>query len=64
LWAALPSLNGTYVNGLKIGQRQKHERPGGSFPEYDLKDGDEIQLGKFALIPAGHLVFPIVATLK
>ena len=39
------SLNGTYVNGQKIGQRQKHEQPGGKFPEHDLKDGDEFRLG-------------------
>ena len=39
------SLNGTYINGQKIGQRQKHERPGGSFPEHDLHDGDEFRLG-------------------
>ncbi len=42
----LGSLNGTFVNGRKIGQRQKDEKPGGSFPEYDLKDGDEVRLGK------------------
>jgi hypothetical protein len=43
------SLNGTFVNGQKIGQRKKHEQPGGSFPEHDLKDGDEIRLGKITL---------------
>jgi serine/threonine-protein kinase len=41
----LGSLNGTFVNGQKIGQRQKHEPPGGSFPEHDLKHGDEFRLG-------------------
>ncbi len=45
----LGSLNGTYVNGQKIGQRGKHQKPGqvpaASFPEYDLKDGDEVRLG-------------------
>ena len=41
----LGSLNGTYVNGQKIGQRRKHEQPGGLFPEHDLKDGDRIRLG-------------------
>ena len=43
------SLNGTYVNGKKIGQRAKgqkrEEAAKQSFPEYDLKDGDEIKLG-------------------
>ena len=39
------SLNGTFVNGQKIGQREKDDKPGGSFPEYDLKDGDELRLG-------------------
>ena len=43
------SLNGTYVNGKKIGQREKCMSPEEgakmSFPEYDLKHGDEIQVG-------------------
>lgn len=43
------SLNGTYVNGRKIGQRPKEQQPGetpaDSLPEYDLKHGDEIRLG-------------------
>ena len=43
------SLNGTYVNGRKIGQREQHQKPeeatATQFPEYDLKDGDEIGLG-------------------
>jgi serine/threonine-protein kinase len=43
------SLNGTFVNGQKIGQRQKGTLPEhahrDSFPEHDLKDGDEIRLG-------------------
>ena len=43
------SLNGTYVNGKKIGQRRKdqslEEAQSQKFPEYDLKEGDEIQLG-------------------
>ena len=43
------SLNGTYVNGQKIGQRQENERPGGAFPEHDLNDGDEIRLGTMKL---------------
>ncbi len=43
------SRNGTRVNGRKIGQREKglsaEEAASGVFPEYDLKDGDEIRLG-------------------
>jgi len=43
------SLNGTYVNGKKIGQRVAGSSAGDtlaiSFPEYDLKNGDEIKLG-------------------
>jgi eukaryotic-like serine/threonine-protein kinase len=42
------SRNGTYVNGQKIGQRQEHQTPEEGaklqFTEYDLQDGDEIQL--------------------
>jgi hypothetical protein len=41
------SLNGTYVNGVRIGQRDQREpvpdHP--AFPEHDLVDGDEIRLG-------------------
>lgn len=44
------SLNGTYVNGRRIGQRDKGETAEKAalrrFPEYDLKDGDEIRLGR------------------
>jgi len=47
------SLNGTYVNGVKIGQRQKHHTVADAaqmtFPQYDLKDGDQIMLGRTAL---------------
>ena len=43
------SLNGTYVNGKKIGQRSKGQAAEDAstveFPEHDLKDGDEIKLG-------------------
>lgn len=42
------SRNGTFVNGEKIGQREAHHTPEEGaklqFPEYDLKDGDEIRL--------------------
>ncbi|MBF0566510.1 MAG: protein kinase [Nitrospirae bacterium] len=43
------SLNGTFVNGKKIGQRDRNlprrEALSAEFPEYDLKNGDEIKLG-------------------
>ena len=43
------SLNGTYINGKKIGQREKGLSPEQaakmSFPEQDLKHGDEIGVG-------------------
>jgi serine/threonine-protein kinase len=42
------SLNGTYVNGKKIGQRLPHQTPAEGartpFPEHDLHDGDQIRL--------------------
>ncbi|MFP4122553.1 protein kinase domain-containing protein [Coleofasciculus sp.] len=42
------SLHGTYVNGKIIGKRHRHQTPTEGariqFPEYDLKDGDEIKL--------------------
>jgi eukaryotic-like serine/threonine-protein kinase len=47
------SLNGTFVNGKKIGQRQKHQSPHevdvSGFAECDLKDGDRVRLGKTVL---------------
>lgn len=49
------SLNGTFVNGEKIGQRERHQTPEEvtkqPFPQYDLRDGDEIKLS--------HTVFKI-----
>lgn len=43
------SLNGTYLNGAKIGQRAAYQSPeeaaGAMFPEHDLGDGDEVRLG-------------------
>lgn len=43
------SLNGTYVNGEKIEQREKRQTPEEAaqtaFPECDLKEGDKIKLG-------------------
>lgn len=42
------SRNGTYVNDVKIGQREPHQTAEEgrklSFPEYDLQSGDEIKL--------------------
>ncbi|RJP26020.1 MAG: FHA domain-containing protein [Candidatus Abyssobacteria bacterium SURF_5] len=44
------SLNGTFVNGRKIGGREKNQTPEEgakvNFPEYDLKEGDKIRLGR------------------
>ncbi len=44
------SMNGTFVNGQKIGQRPEGQTPEQGqqikFPEYDLKTGGEIQLGQ------------------
>ncbi len=43
------SLNGTYVNGKKIGQREKGMSPEQAakmaFPEHGLKHGDELRVG-------------------
>jgi serine/threonine-protein kinase len=43
------SLNGTFVNGRKIGQRDKNlarkDALKAAFPEHDLKDGDTIRIG-------------------
>ncbi|MGW0785883.1 protein kinase domain-containing protein [Streptomyces sp. NPDC002913] len=47
------SLNGTFVNGEKIGQRKAGLTPaeaaGDSYPEHDLADGDEIRIGETVL---------------
>ncbi|NEP45038.1 MAG: FHA domain-containing protein, partial [Okeania sp. SIO2H7] len=44
------SKNGTYINGAKIGQRPLDRSPKEAakmtFPEHDLKEGDEIKIGK------------------
>ncbi|SMD22840.1 protein kinase domain-containing protein [Kibdelosporangium aridum] len=59
----LGSLNGTFVNGEKIGQREARQTPEEgatvSFPEHDLTDGDEIRLGQTVFrvdirLPAGY----------
>ncbi|GAA3268506.1 protein kinase [Dactylosporangium vinaceum] len=43
------SLNGTYLNGLRIGRRERGESAeqaaARAFPEHDLEDGDEVRLG-------------------
>ncbi|MSR64891.1 MAG: FHA domain-containing protein [Verrucomicrobiae bacterium] len=43
------SKNGTFVNGKKIGQREQHmsaeDGAKMQFPEHELKDGDQIELG-------------------
>ncbi|MEH2128863.1 protein kinase domain-containing protein [Nostoc sp.] len=49
------SKNGTYINGKNIGQRQQNQTAEEAvklhFPEYDLRTGDEINLG--------HTVFKV-----
>src|SRR5437667_7545953 len=46
----LGSLSGTYVNGRKYGGREKHETPEEGakrqYPQVDLHEGDEIQVGQ------------------
>jgi hypothetical protein len=47
------SLNGTYLNGVRIGRRDPGQSPAEGaatpFPEHDLADGDEIRLGNTVL---------------
>nr|WP_239067545.1 protein kinase [Actinomadura bangladeshensis] len=47
------SRNGTYVNGVKIGQREAGQAPEDAdhrhFPEHDLRTGDEIAFGPTVL---------------
>ncbi|MFI5720296.1 protein kinase [Nocardia sp. NPDC051750] len=54
------SLNGTFVNGEKIGQRLPHQSPAEGaalpLPEHDLRDGDEICLGDTVF--AVHIQLP------
>jgi pSer/pThr/pTyr-binding forkhead associated (FHA) protein len=49
----LGSRNGTFVNGMKIGQRSMDQTPEeiepGSLLAYDLKDGDEVMIGDHVL---------------
>lgn len=46
----LGSRNGTYINEVKYGGRERHETPEQGaekqFPQLDLHDGDEVRLGK------------------
>ena len=48
------SLNGTHVNGEKIGSREQGESPEDGakrqYPEVNLKDGDRIQVGQTTLV--------------
>jgi hypothetical protein len=50
----LGSRNGTYVNGLKYGGREKHETPEEGarrqYPQVDLHDGNEIRVGETTLL--------------
>ncbi|MEW6263822.1 MAG: FHA domain-containing serine/threonine-protein kinase [Thermodesulfobacteriota bacterium] len=50
----LGSLNGTWINGRKIGGRDPAEpvrvKADPAFPEYDLRPGDEFQLGDTAFL--------------
>ena len=53
----LGSRNGTFVNGVKIGQREAHHTPEQgralAFQERDLGDGDELRLGKSVAFRVG-----------
>jgi len=53
------SRNGTYVNGELIGKREKHQTADDaaqlSFPEKDLKDGDEIRIQRTVFRVAIHV---------
>ena len=53
------SMNGTYLNGRKIGQRASHmsvEAAGEmTFPEMDLSDGDEVAMGETVFGVAIHV---------
>jgi len=50
----LGSLNGTFVNGLKIGQRENlkwcESDPDGSMSGIELHPGDEVQLGQNTIL--------------
>jgi pSer/pThr/pTyr-binding forkhead associated (FHA) protein len=50
----LGSRNGTFVNGCKIGQRDKTTRPEEAavvdMPEFTVEEGDEIKLGEVTVL--------------
>jgi serine/threonine-protein kinase len=54
----LGSMNGTYVNGQKIGGRKKGETPEQGarqrYPEIHLNDGDQIKVGETILVLRVH----------
>jgi len=60
----LGSLNGTYVNGVKIGQRARGQLGGEALPrvgaEMVLHDGDEIRVG--GTVFRVGVVYPLVCT--
>ena len=49
------SRNGTYLNGIKVGKRNRDEPPEARHPgsrnheQFELQDGDEVRLGDFTL---------------
>lgn len=55
----LGSRNGTYINGTIIGRRPKALSPsevdGQSFPQHDLKSGDEVRIGETAFRVSIHV---------
>jgi eukaryotic-like serine/threonine-protein kinase len=63
----LGSRNGTYVNGLSIGQRARHLSPEEAdlreFTAHELKDGDELEVGntifRVAIVVSRDLVLPM-----
>ena len=67
------SLNGTFVNGTRIGRREAHQTPaeGAALPfaEHDLVDGDEIRLGETVFrveirLPAGQRTLSLTRCVK
>jgi pSer/pThr/pTyr-binding forkhead associated (FHA) protein len=64
----LGSRNGTFVNGVKIGQRRTWERPWevqrDDYAAHDLSDGDELQIGSMTFrvslgVPADAALTPL-----
>jgi hypothetical protein len=67
------SLNGTFVNGRRIGRRDAHQTPQEgaalALPEHDLIDGDEIRLGETVFrvdikLPAGQRTLSLARCAK